>query len=250
MQLHVYMSPADVLAVQPATNDIYIVIDLVRATTTITTIFDRAARRVLIAQSVEQARQARQRFPQRLLAGERKALPLPGFDFGNSPAQFARTELREQEIILTTTNGTRAFFACPAQSLRLASCFYNAQAVATYAVMQARQRQSNIGLVCAAEQGYFALDDSVCAGYIAQLIQQLQPDIVCHESVIAAQGLYQLYPPSILADYCHSAQQVIKAGLGEDIELCMQQNISQSIGQVVGQEAETGLLILEPLSEQ
>jgi Phosphosulfolactate phosphohydrolase and related enzymes len=253
MQLHVYMSPADVLAVYSeqeqhstatTSNDVFIVIDLVRATTAITTIFDSGAARVFIADSVAQAREARQRYPQRLLAGERNALPLPGFDYGNSPAQFAQTPLHERDLILTTTNGTRAFFACPTDSLRLAGCFYNAAAVTTYAVQQARQQGGNIGIVCAAEMGYFALDDSVCAGYLAQEIQHLQPDIECHESVTAAQGLYQLYPPSILAEYCHSTRQVIDAGLGADIAVCMRQNASQSIGKIVGQEADTGLLIL------
>lgn len=254
MQLHIHMSPAELLAVRTARptiesksveNDVFIIIDLIRATTAITTIFDRGATRVLIANSVEQACAARQRYPQRLLAGERNALPLPGFDYGNSPAQFIQAELHARELILTTTNGTRAFFACPAESLRLAGCFYNAAAVTAYAVQQARQRGGNIGIVCAAEAGYFALDDSVCAGYLTQEIQRLQPDIECHESVTAVQGLYQLYPPAILPNYCHSARQVNTVGLSADIELCMQQNRSLSIGYVTGLETETGLLILE-----
>ncbi|MBA2679272.1 MAG: 2-phosphosulfolactate phosphatase [Ktedonobacteraceae bacterium] len=245
MKLHVFMSPADVLAVKPSANDIYIVIDVIRATTAITTMFDQDAVRVLAANSVEQAREAAQKIPGRLLCGERNARPLPGFDYGNSPAEFSRANLKGRELILTTTNGSRAFFACPEQGIRLAGCFYNAQAVTAYALAQARQQESTIALVCAAEQGYFALDDTVCAGYLALEIQRQYPAIQADESVTAAASLYQSYGPPRLIDYSNSAKQVIAAGLSEDIDFCMRQNASTSVARVAGSEQETGLLILE-----
>lgn len=245
MKLHIHMSPADTLAAQPASEDIYIVIDLIRATTALTTIFDQGAKRVFAADTVEQARRAAQLKPGRLLCGERHARALPGFDYGNSPAQFSQSDLSQRELILTTTNGTRAFYACPEHSVRLAGCFYNARAVTAYALAYARKQNSNISIVCAAENGYFALDDTVCAGYLAQEILRQQPEIIAHESVTAARGLYQLYPPPGLAAYCHSAQQVIDSGLGADIDFCMRQNASNSIARVVGKEPETGLLVLE-----
>ncbi len=245
MKLHVFMSPADVLAVQPVINDIYIVIDVIRATTAITSIFDRGAARVLVADTVEQAREVAQKVPGRLLCGERNVQPLPGFDYGNSPSQFARANLAGRELILTTTNGTRAFFACPEQSTRLAGCFYNAHAVTSYALTCAHEQAGNIAIVCAAEHGYFALDDTVCAGYLALEIQRQYPAIESQESVIAATSLYHMYPPPGLIDYCNSAKQVIAGGLSEDIDFCMRFNASTSIAKVVRREQETGLLVLE-----
>lgn len=245
MKLHVFMSPADALSVKPAANDVYIVIDVIRATTAITTMFDRGAARVLVADTVEQAREAAQKKPGRLLCGERNALPLPDFDYGNSPAQFFRTDLAGRELILTTTNGTRAFFACPEQSTRLAGCFYNARAVTAYALACAREQESNIAIVCAAERGYFALDDTVCAGYLALEIQRQYPAITSQESVIAATSLYHMYPPPGLIEYCGSAKSVIAAGLAEDIDFCMRRDASTNIAKAVGREQETGLLILE-----
>jgi 2-phosphosulfolactate phosphatase len=248
MKLQIHMSPAAALATRLAVEDIYIVIDVIRATTSITTIFDSGAKRILIADTIEQARKAAQFLPGRLLCGERDAKPLPDFDFGNSPAEFARTQLNGRELILTTTNGTRAFFACPEQSVRLAGCFYNASAVTAYALARAQTQNSNIAIICAAESGSFALDDTTCAGYLAQEIQRQQPDIQCHESVLAASTLYQLYAPPKLIPYCHSIQHVLQAGLGEDIALCLQQNVSTSIGKVTRREAETDLWILESVS--
>ena len=168
MKLHVFFSPADLLAVEAGPQDIYIIIDVIRATTSITAIFDSGASRVFAADSVEQARSAAERYPDRLLCGERRARPLPGFAYGNSPVQFAQANLTKRELILTTTNGSRAFFACPEHGLKLVGCFYNAEALISYALQQAEIRTSNIALVCAAESGYFALDDTICAGYLTQ----------------------------------------------------------------------------------
>lgn len=245
MKLHVFMSPADALAVKPAANDVYIVIDVIRATTAIATIFDQGAARVFVAESVEQARAAARESPDRLLCGERNVQPLPGFDYGNSPAQFSRANLKDRELILTTTNGTRAFFACPAQSIRLAGCFYNAQAVTSYALARALEQESNIAIICAAEHGYFALDDTACAGYLALEIQQQYAAIQLHESVTAAISLYQAYMPPRLIDYSNSAQQVIAGGLREDIDFCMRYNVSTSIAKVVRRERGSGMLVLE-----
>ena len=245
MQLHIYFTPTDLTAVVPSADDIYIVIDLIRATTSITVLLERSATRIFVANTLEQAQQAAQLHPGRLLCGERNALPLPGFDYGNSPAQFAQLDMNGRELILTTTNGSRAFYACPEESIRLAGCFYNARAVANHALALARQRECNIAIVCAAESHYFALDDSTCAGYLALELQRLNPGIEIHESVSAATALYATYPPPGLADYCRSARSVIAVGLGDDIDFCMQQDKSSTLPLVVGNEQETGLLVIE-----
>ncbi len=245
MQLHIYFTPTDVAAVAPPADDVYIIIDLIRATTSITVMLERGAARVFTANTLEQAQQAVEVHPGRLLCGERNALPLPGFDYGNSPAQFSQLDLTERELVLTTTNGSRAFYACPPQSIQLAGCFYNARAVATYALALAQQRNCNIALVCAAESLYFALDDSTCAGYIALELQRLNPALDIHESVSAAAALYSTYPPPGLADYCRSARSVIAVGLKADIDFCMRQDESSTVPVVVGSERETGLLVIE-----
>src|SRR5450631_323178 len=221
MQLAVHFSPADVAAVQVQANDVCIVIDLIRATTTLAVLFERGAHRVFAADALEQAELAKRLFPERLLCGERHAKPLPGFDYGNSPAQFAQLDLTGRDLVLTTTNGTRAFFACPAESSRLAGSFYNAQAVISYALSLAHERSGDLHIVCAAEFGYFALDDATCAGYLATQLLRQQPDLQVHESVYAATALYETYAPPKLLDYCRSANSVRTAGLGQDLEYCI-----------------------------
>jgi 2-phosphosulfolactate phosphatase len=245
LQLHIYFTPTDLRAVYASADDIYIIVDLIRATTSITTILERGAARVFVADTLEQAQQAVKKYPGRLLCGERNALPLPGFDYGNSPAQFAQLDLTGRELILTTTNGSRAFYTCPAQSIRLAGCLYNGLAVATRALELARQRNCNIAIVCAAESNYFALDDATCAGYLVSEIQRLQPSIELSDSVSAATAFYHAYPPPELAKYCHSTRSIIKLGLQADVDFCMLVSKSQCVPMVMEKEQSTGLLTIE-----
>ena len=245
MQLRIFFNPVDMSVVEIHPNDIYIVIDVIRATTTLTTLFDSGAARVYAADSLEQAQQAATRFPQRLLCGERHGLPVAGFDYGNSPAQFAQLDMSGRELILTTTNGTRAFHACPASSSRLAGCFYNAHAVTARALALAQEKGNNIVIVCAAESNYFALDDATCAGYLALEVQRQHPAIKVGDDVRAGQALYAAFAPPKLAEVANSARSIIAMNLGHDLDYCMKIDGSTTVPMVVGQEEETGMLILE-----
>lgn len=251
MHIHVYFTPSGIVARETQPGDVFIVIDVIRATTTLAVIFERGASRVFVAGSIEQARAAAKLRPGRLLCGERNVRPLPGFDYGNSPVQFSQVDLTGRELILTTTNGTRAFYACPTETTRLAGSFYNARAVTAHALQLAQERASNIAIVCSGELDYFALDDTVCAGYLVQALQQqIEPETTnlhLHESALAAIALYEAYKPPKLIEYASSAQSVIEAGLPEDIAFCMQTNLSSSIPMVVGREEETSLLMLEQI---
>lgn len=251
MHIHVYFTPSAIVERETQPGDIFIVIDVIRATTTLAVIFEQGASRVFIAGSIEQARTAAQIRPGRFLCGERNVRPLPGFDYGNSPVQFSQLDLEGRELILTTTNGTRAFYACPPDTTRLAGSFYNARAVIAHALHLAQQQNSNIAFVCSGEFDYFALDDTVCAGYLVQTLQHMaQPttNVHLHESALAAITLYEAYQPPKLTPYARSAQSVIEAGFPSDVAFCMQTNRSSSIPMVIGIEEETGLLVLENIS--
>lgn len=249
MQLNVFFLPSSIIHTPITEYDVYIVIDLIRATTCMTVICGRGGKRIFAAGSVEQARQAKRLYPERLLCGERHSLPLPGFDYGNSPVQFSQAELEGRELIMTTTNGTRAFHACPSNSIRLAGCLQNATAVASQALALAQNNQRNIHLVCAGEEDAFGLDDAVCAGYLAQELQrqarQNKAALTLDESALAAIALYDAYQPPRLIEYSDAARQILAHGLAGDPPFCLLINTSQSVARVTGLEAETGLLILE-----
>ncbi len=244
MQLKIYFNPAELAFVQTSVEDIYIVIDVMRATTTITVMFDQGARQVLAAQTLEQALEAGRKLPGRLLCGERHTKTPPGFDYGNSPALFSQLDLKERELILTTSNGTRALFACPPQSTILAGCFYNASAVTARALALAEERGSDIAIVCAAEYGYFALEDTACAGYLALELLRQHPSLTIHDSAYGAITVHENYPANVLIERAQSARDLIAVGQQRDLDFCLKQNGSNSVPVVEGVEEQTGLLKL------
>ena len=245
MFVNTYFTPSAIVLNTNNQHDIHIVVDVIRATTSMAVMFDRGAARVLAASSIEQAREGARLVPGRLLCGERNVQRIPGFDYGNSPVQFSQLDLSGRELIMTTTNGTRAFYACPEQAPRLAGSFYNAEAVTSYALELARTRECNLHIVCAGELDYFGLDDAVCAGYLTLELLRQQPDIQLWDSTNAAIALYESFKPPRVLDFCNAAHAVIEGGLPDDPPFCMRPGISDTVPVVVGQEPETGLLVIE-----
>jgi 2-phosphosulfolactate phosphatase len=247
LQLTIYFNPAEISTVEASQEDIYIVLDVMRATTTLAIMFDQGAAHVFAALTLEQAQDAAQKVPGRLLCGERHTKTPPGFDYGNSPARFAQCDLTGKDLILTTSNGTRALFACPEQSTRLAGSFYNGEAVVTRALTLAQERNANISIVCAAEYGYFALEDSACAGYLALELLHRHPNLKVFDSTHAAVALYESFPPARLREYTQSARDLIAVGQEQDLGFCLSKSVSKSVPIVVGYEQGTGLLLLESI---
>ena len=245
MYVNAYFTPSSIVFNETSANDIYIVVDVIRATTSMAVMFDQGAARVLVAGTVEQAREAAQKIPGRLLCGERNVQRIPGFDYGNSPVQFSQLDLSGRELVMTTTNGTRAFYACPEQAPRLAGSFYNAEAVTSHALKLAQTRQCDIHIVCAGESDYFGLDDAVCAGYLALELLRQQPDVQLWDSTNAAIALYEAFKPPRVLDFSNAARAVVEGGLPDDPPFCMRASVSNVVPMVVGRELETGLLVIE-----
>ncbi|MCE7929081.1 MAG: 2-phosphosulfolactate phosphatase [Chloroflexi bacterium CFX7] len=141
----------------------FVVVDLLRATTTIATLFEAGLRDLLAVSDIEQAREYARR-DGRLLFGEVGGLPPPGFDFGNSPVEAATASVRGERAVLFTTNGTTALCALAGRGKVIAGALANLGAVAS-----AASELSNIAIVCAGEDGgrRFALEDFAAAGVIA-----------------------------------------------------------------------------------
>lgn len=142
-----------------------IVIDVIRATSTICQALASGYERVFCAAEMEEARVLREALGEGVLGGERKAVRIPGFDLGNSPREYV--EPAGRTLILSTTNGTRAVVATAQRCERvLVASLLNLSAV----VEAARDAGENALVVCAGVQGMLALDDAFVAGRIVQLL--------------------------------------------------------------------------------
>jgi 2-phosphosulfolactate phosphatase len=142
-----------------------IVIDVIRATTTICQALASGYRRAYCATEVEEARALRDSLGEGVLGGERQNVLIPGFDLGNSPREYL--EPRGETLILTTTNGTRAIVSAAQRCERvLVASLRNLSAV----VEAAREAGEDAIVVCAGVQGTLALDDAYVAGRIVDLL--------------------------------------------------------------------------------
>jgi 2-phosphosulfolactate phosphatase len=142
-----------------------VVIDVIRATSTICQALASGYSRVFCASEVEEARALREALGEGVLGGERQAVRIPGFDLGNSPREYV--EPSAETLILSTTNGTRAVVAAAERCERvLIASLLNLFAV----VEAARAHEEDVLVVCAGVQGTLALDDTFVAGRIVELL--------------------------------------------------------------------------------
>ncbi len=222
MPVHVAFTPD---AAAPAA--VGIVIDVLRATSTIAQALASGYERVLCCSEIEDARALRAELPDSLLGGERKAVRVEGFDVGASPREFL--EARARTLILSTTNGTRAILETARRCDRvLLGSLLNLSAVAA-----AVEDADDVVVVCAGFQGGFALDDAYCAGRIVQLFGGQRTD-----AAIAAGLLARAFPTALDG---LNARTYGPPGLEEDIAYCAQEDLLDVVPlltEVTGRAAE------------
>ncbi len=154
--------PLDALA-----GSLAVVIDVLRASTSITHALASGALEVRPCLEVEEARRLAASLPSgtALLAGERTGLVIEGFDLGNSPEAFSPEVCRDRTIVMTTTNGTRAIQACLDAEEVIVAAFANLSRVADYIETVGRGR--SVHLVCSGTDRLVSWEDTLLAGALA-----------------------------------------------------------------------------------
>ncbi len=168
VQVHLLpqLVPAGALA-----GAVAVVIDVLRATTTIVHALAAGCRAVVPCAEIEEAQAAagEMRVGRVLLGGERGGSPLPGFDLGNSPHEYTAGICRGNTLVLTTTNGTRALLRAAAADRVLVAAFVNYSAVCE----QLRQDARPVHIVCAGTAGAVSLEDTLLAGAFVDCLCQV-----------------------------------------------------------------------------
>jgi 2-phosphosulfolactate phosphatase len=164
---------------------IAVVIDVLRASTTIITALAHGATRVRPVLTIEEAR-AEAAARDALLGGERGGRRIDGFDLGNSPLEYSRDRVGGRSIVITTTNGTAALHACKEATEVLIGAIVNRTAVAACARSLAEQRAGcDAHLVCAGTEGAVTEEDLLAAGAILDAVVQHHG---CSEDALDATG--------------------------------------------------------------
>ena len=225
MKLFVYhtpeRTPTDLLP------DCAVVIDVLRATTTIATALDAGAEAVQAFSNIEELMRQSESWSvdKRLRAGERGGVMVEGFDLGNSPLACKPAVVKNKRLFLTTTNGTRALQRVEKSPQVITAAQINRQAAVNYLL---EAQPETVWLVGSGWQGDYSVEDTACAGAIAQsILQQCDTSIVDlfgNDEVIGAIALYKQWQDNLIDVFrqCSHGQRLLKLDGDDDLQYCSQ----------------------------
>ena len=218
MRIDVYFTPLGPKEADFAGRGV-IVIDVLRATTTIVTALAHGAKAVVPAATSEEAVRLTANLERNgyLLAGERRSLKIEGFQLGNSPREMAAAVVGGKTIYLATTNGTPALVAAQSAELVLLGAAVNFKATAERARAHFQQR-NEIAIICAGRERQFAIEDAYTAGRFVKALKKGVKKVALNDAAEVALALTGLYDDWADAfEGSAAAQQLVDADLGDDV---------------------------------
>ena len=209
-----------------------VVIDVLRATSVITTALENGAREVIPVKTVEEAQNlyAQCDTAKTLRGGERNALKIEGFDLSNSPLEYKKKVVEGKTLILTTTNGTNAINNIIGADEVVLACFRNVAAVVEHIVGLSHRGSRDITIVCAGTESHFSLDDGLCAGMIIELLKQ-RTEVETDDLGLLLHRFYNESKDNLFGALsgCYHLKRLFTMGFYDDIKFCLETNCIQTV---------------------
>jgi len=229
-EVYVHLLPA---LIPPGSlrGGVAVVVDVLRATTVMAYALRAGFAAIIPCGEIEEARSIASRMPpgQALLAGERQGLPIPGFDYGNSPEEVAQGDQRGKTLVMTTTNGTRAILA----SLEAEQVGIAAMVNAMASIRWAASWNLPVHVVCAGTDGLISLEDTLLAGEIASRLNEHWGYPLGNDQALIARSAFQdadhtrrrqSVPRWVLIAQGRGGRRVREIGLQKDLEAAGRQD--------------------------
>ena len=222
MRIDVFFGPAGLTASDVA-GRVVVVIDVLRASTSIATALANGARAVIPVDSTEEVVTRAKAFERSevKLAGERQMRPIPGFDLGNSPREFSREVVEGKTVLLSTTNGTTAIASLQGPRDVVIGSYVNFSAV--LAMLRAALRGgADIAILCAGRDKQFSLEDAACAGRFVHHAMRRRTDVAVNDAAFASMLIDRRYSDNLMRLFSASAhgRALSEAGYGDDLADC------------------------------
>lgn len=199
-----------------------IVIDVLRACSTITTALNNGARAVVPVLDMAQAGKIASNLDSSMyrLGGERGGKKIEGYHLGNSPFEYTTEEVEGRDVILNTTNGTKALTRARGAKHLIAGCLLNASRVIDFV----REANTDVTIICAGRQDRISLEDTLCAGLLlSRLWEDREPEVTSDAAHTAyTQYLHDRNDLEALLKRCNHARHLIESGFEEDVDYCLQ----------------------------
>jgi 2-phosphosulfolactate phosphatase len=208
-----------------------VVVDALRASATITCLLQQGADEVLVVKEVDEAYAYREEYPNTLLVGERGGLKVDGFDFGNSPTEIQRVDVRGKRVAFTSTTGAQRLVDCLGASAITVGTPINASAVARQVTSLAQARNLPIVIIPAG----LATDPSVIADedWLGATVLAAHLGLPIHQASARAFQQYQevIHSAGLLQGFLQSAhgQKLVGLGFADDIDLCARVDLISDI---------------------
>lgn len=215
------VSRVDEVKVEEIKHKTVIVIDVLRASSTIVTALAHGAVEVIPVETIGQARHLQG--DHLVFAGERYGKKVVGFPFTNSPTEMTTAPLNGNSLVLTTTNGTRAIQKSWKADSILISSFLNGIACAKMAM----QLKRDVTILCSGSRQKFAFEDGLCAGYLLSYMVHQSPELLINDlgkALLAAYEYCKDQLPEILKTTA-TGRRLMTAGYEADILFCAQRDI-------------------------
>jgi 2-phosphosulfolactate phosphatase len=222
MNIHIQLLP---LPIPPGllSSRVVVVIDILRATSVMVQAMSHGAGEIIPVETVEKAFQLAKTFAPNtmLLGGERESKKIEGFDLGNSPREYQGEKVRGKRLILTTTNGTKAFHAVTSGKKVLVGSFFNISAV----VERCFELNQDLFIYPSGDEGNFSLEDTVCGGMlIDRIIKKGRGSFTLTDASRSAHILFQRFEANIVESFYLSqhGRDLVDQGFEEDLPYCAQ----------------------------
>ena len=228
-RLEVCLTPAllDLYAIE---DSIVVVIDILRATSSIVYGIENGATAIIPVAQVEDCLNYSNHGY--LLAAERNGEVVQGYDFGNSPFSYTKEKVGGKTVVLTTTNGTKALHLARARAHQVViGSFLNLKSLCDWLKLQ----NKNVLLLCAGWKDNFNLEDTLFAGAV---VAELRKEFThFDDSSVAAEDLFQLAKNDLRSYINKSSHSHRLAALNieEDVKFCLQLNICTAIPVLQGE---------------
>ena len=227
-KIEVFLTPA-LLDLYTIDNSIVVVIDILRATSSMVYGIDNGATAIIPVSQVEDCLNYADKGY--LLAAERNGEVVEGYDFGNSPFSYTADKVRNKTVVLTTTNGTKALHMARSKASQVViGAFLNLQSLCDWL----KGQEKDVLLLCAGWKDQFNLEDTLFAGAV---VNQLRQNFVHFDDAsVAAEDLYLLAKEDLYAYVGKSSHshRMVALNIGEDVKFCLQLDICEAIPVLVG----------------
>ncbi|MFM6324783.1 MAG: 2-phosphosulfolactate phosphatase family protein [Microcystis sp.] len=220
MQVFIYHTPE--LTPVHTLPDCAVVIDVLRATTTIATALNAGAEAVQTFSDLKTLMQVSDTWQpeKRLRAGERGGAKVGGCDLGNSPLDCTPDLMKGRRLFISTTNGTRALQRVEESPIVITAAMINRQAAVNYLL---DRQPETVWIVGSGWEGGYSLEDTACAGAIANALQEQSGQMaIGNDEVIASIALYRQWQNDLLGMFhsCSHGQRLLRLHCQEDLKYC------------------------------